>query len=66
MQFGAGYPMTSQGKADFKRKFLAALNEVKKVFALGVGKTTSETGCLIYVPGRPDVPKQTKKIILPG
>jgi hypothetical protein len=54
-QFGAGYPMTDQGKRDFKKKFLAALKKVAAAYP-DAGKLRDEGGALLFVPGRPDVP----------
>ena len=53
-QFGAGYPMTAQGKRDFKKKFLEALSKLSVVYP-EAKKLQVETEALIYVPGRPDV-----------
>jgi len=53
-QFGAGYPTTSQGKRDFKKKFLEALKKVAAVYS-EAGKLREEGDYLVYVPGRPDV-----------
>jgi len=56
LQFGAGYPMTSQGKRDFKKNFINALNKVAVVYP-EAGKLRAETDHLIFIPGRPHVPK---------
>jgi hypothetical protein len=56
MQFGAGYPETAQGKADFKRKFREALKKVCVVYQ-DASKCGVFRGGLKYVPGLPHVPK---------
>lgn len=60
MQFGAGYPMTAKGRADFKRKFLAALKKVTLVYPT-IGKLQDKGDSLLFVPGTPDVPKLSEK-----
>jgi hypothetical protein len=62
-QFGAGYPMTYQGKRDFKKKFLAALKKVAIAYP-EAGKLRDEGSALLFVPGRPDVPP--KKEVVQG
>lgn len=57
LQFGAGYPLTAQGKADFKRKFLEALRKVGVVYQ-AAKKIKDEGECLLYIPGNPDIPKK--------
>lgn len=57
LQFGAGYPLTAHGKADFKRKFLDALQKVGFVYP-AAKKVKDEGECLLYIPGEPDVPKK--------
>jgi len=59
MQFGAGYPFNAQGKRDFKRKFLEALKKVALAYP-DAGKLRDEGKNLLFVPGRPDVPKLKK------
>jgi len=61
-QFGVGYPMTSRGKADFKRKFLLALKKVIEAYRMA-GRFEIETDHLVYYPGKPDI--FPGKIILP-
>lgn len=56
MQFGAGYPETAQGKRDFKKKFIEALTKVAIAYP-EAAKLRPETDHLIFVPGRPHVPK---------
>lgn len=56
MQFGAGYPETDQGKRDFKKKFVKALTKVALVYP-EAAKLRPEADHLIFVPGRPHVPK---------
>lgn len=56
MQFGAGYPFTAQGKSDFKRKFLEALKRVALAYP-DAAKLRDEGANLLFIPGRPDVPK---------
>lgn len=55
-QFGAGYPLTSQGKRDFKKRFIDTLKKVAIVYP-EAGKLRPEEKYLLFVPGRPDVPK---------
>lgn len=56
LQFGAGYPMTSQGKQDFKRMFIKALRDVALVYP-EAGKLQAEKDCLLFVPGKPSISK---------
>jgi hypothetical protein len=53
-QFGAGYPETAQGKRNFKKKFLLALQSVGEVYP-EAQKLRVEQDVLVYVPGYPDV-----------
>jgi hypothetical protein len=53
-QFGAGYPDTTQGTRDFKKKFLLALKKVSIAYP-EAQKLQAETDVLVYVPGYPDV-----------
>lgn len=55
-QFGAGYPLTSQGKRDFKKKFIHALKKVALVYP-EAAKLQVDKDHLLFVPGKPDVPK---------
>lgn len=56
-QFGAGYPLTSQGKRNFKKKFIQALKKVELVYP-EAGKLRVDNGdYLLFVPGKPDVSK---------
>jgi hypothetical protein len=61
MQFGAGYPMTQQGKWDFKRFFLVALKRVG-MFYTEAQKLEANEDFLFFVPGRPDVPKKESNL----
>jgi len=56
LQFGASYPMTTQGKQDFKRKFTEAIKKVKAVYPEAKKVEILPEG-LRYVPGQPHVPK---------
>jgi hypothetical protein len=61
LQFGAGYPMTLQGKRDFKKKFIGALRRVALFYA-EASRLVTEEDVLIFMPGYPDIPKsETKK-----
>ena len=54
-QFGSGYPMTTQGKRDFKKNFLLALKKVAAAYP-EAGKLRDEGNALLFVPGKPDIP----------
>lgn len=56
LQFGAGYPFTSQGKADFKKMFLNTLKKVSVVYP-EVNKLRDEGKSLLFIPGKPHIPK---------
>jgi hypothetical protein len=56
MQFGSGYPNDARGKADFKRKFNAALKKVSVAYPEAKKLKFTAKG-LQYVPGHPHVPK---------
>ena len=56
MQFGAGYPMTAQGKRDFKKRFIEALKRVAVVYP-EVRKFELQQDHLLFVPGFSDIPK---------
>jgi hypothetical protein len=58
LQFGAGYPNNSQGKADFKRKFKEALKKVSIIYD-DARKLKSLKDGLRYIPGESHVPKLT-------
>ena len=61
-QFGAGYPMTTRGKLDFKGKFKDALKKVSIAYP-EARKLKVELGGLKFMPGLPHVPKsKTRKI----
>jgi hypothetical protein len=53
-QFGAGYPMDTRGKRNFKQKFLLSLKKVGIAYP-EAQKLRAETDYLLYVPGLPDV-----------
>lgn len=56
-QFGAGYSVTSQGKRDFKKNFIKALQKVALVYPDAGKLRTNNEDYLLFVPGKPDVPK---------
>jgi hypothetical protein len=56
MQFGAGYAFSSQGKSEFKRAFLRALLRVAAVYP-DAKKLRPADGHLLFVPGRPHIPR---------
>ena len=53
-QFGSGYPMTAQGKRDFKKKFLGQLKKVQVIYR---AKASEGVNGLLLKPGRPHIPK---------
>jgi hypothetical protein len=55
-QFGASYPLTPQGKRDFKKRFSQALKKVSETYA-EAGKLRFDDDVLVVIPGRPDVAK---------
>ncbi len=55
-QFWAGYPFTAQGERDFRKKFTLALRKVAVVYP-EARKLRPSTAGLLFVPGRPDIPK---------
>jgi Plasmid encoded RepA protein len=57
LQFGAGYPLTPRGKADFKRKFLQHLRSVHLIYP-SVHIETSDIG-LLLAPSPTHVVKAT-------
>ena len=61
MQFGAGYPKTIEGKRNFKKKFIKGLRDVMIIYP-DASKLSTDADNLIYVPGRPDIPKK----LIPG
>ena len=63
-QFGAGYPATAQGKADFKRKFREGLKKVAVVY-LEARKLKIGGKGLKFIPGSPHVPKNAKELDKP-
>jgi hypothetical protein len=56
IQFGAGYPLTPQGKLNFKHKFKEALAKVAEVYPEASKVKLTREG-LFFVPGEPDVAK---------
>lgn len=59
-QFGAGYPMTAEGKANFKKKFKAALKKVAIIYTEAKKIQALDKG-LLFIPGLPHV-KKTKHL----
>ena len=57
-QFGSSYPNNSQGCRNFKKKFITTLKKVAIAYP-DASKLRPETDHLIFIPGRPDVPKLT-------
>lgn len=57
LQFGAGYPMTSQGKQNFKQMFIKTLRDVAVVYP-EAGKLQTEKDYLLFIPGKPSISKQ--------
>jgi len=56
-QFGAGYPMTAQGRRDFKKQFLAAMRKVRCI--LPEARVQEDKAGLILAPSRPAIrPKE--------
>ena len=54
-QFGAGYPMTNQGKRDFKKKFLLHLRKVLTVYP--DARASEGVGGLLIRPSKTHIPK---------
>ncbi len=57
LQFGAGYPLTSQGKRNFKKKFIQSLERVSLVYPDAGKLRTDHEDYLLFIPGKPDIPK---------
>ena len=57
VQFGCGYPLTPRGKADFKGKFLSALNKVAVCYPEALKLTAEPHGLVVAMPA-PHVPKR--------
>lgn len=57
LQFGAGYPITSQGKRNFKKKFIQSLKKVALVYPEAGKLRIDDPNHLLFVPGKPDIPK---------
>ena len=55
-QFGVGYPDTVQGQRDFKKMFIKTLKKVAIAYP-EANKLKPEKDNLIFVPGKPDIPK---------
>jgi hypothetical protein len=53
-QFGAGYPLTPQGKRSFKREFLQQLRKVHVLYPQARFEVTGD--CLILRPGKSHIP----------
>lgn len=58
LQFGSSYPDTAQGKADFKRKFAAALNKVEVVYPGLRGNVTPEVSHLLLNPAKSHISRR--------
>jgi len=54
-QFGSGYPMTAQGKRNFKKHFLGQLKKVQLFYHRA--KASDGTNGLLLKPSRPHIPK---------
>jgi hypothetical protein len=59
-QFGADYPKTAQGKADFKFQFKKRLKEVTKLYT-GANVDADADNGLVISAGKTSVPKVAKK-----
>lgn len=57
-QFGAGYPMTGQGKRDFKKRFLTQLKKVQAVYPQS--NAAEGTSGLLLRRGRPHIAKEVE------
>jgi len=57
LQFGAGYPMTPQGKRNFKKKLINSMVRVAAIYPEALKLQTGENH-LLYVPGKPHVPQK--------
>lgn len=55
-QFGAGYADTAQGKRDFKKRIIGALDRILEVWPAAT-VTVAENGLMLR-PGEPSVPKK--------
>jgi len=53
LQFGSDYPLTDQGRRDFKKAFLRALTKVSVVYP--AARLDSSPDCLILMPSRPHI-----------
>jgi hypothetical protein len=53
-QFGADYPLTDQGKRNFKRKFLQQLRKVHVLYPQARFEVTGD--CLVLLPGKSHIP----------
>jgi len=56
-QFGSGYPMTAQGKRDFKKHFLGQLKKVQVIYP---AKAADGANGLLLKPSKPHIPKLDK------
>ena len=59
-QFGADYPKTARGKADFKFQFKKRLNEVTKLYT-GANVDADAKNGLVISAGKTSIPKVTKR-----
>jgi hypothetical protein len=58
LQFGAGYPSSAQGKADFKRKFAQALKKVEVIYQGLQGNVSMDTNHLTLIPGQSHISRR--------
>lgn len=56
-QFGAGYPETPRGRADFRQRFRRAMRKVELVYGAIVGKVSMNEKHLTLMPMPPHVPR---------
>lgn len=61
-QFGAGYADTQQGKRDFKKKVVTALDKVLEAWPAAT-VTVADNGLMLR-PGEPSVPKKVQEEII--
>jgi len=57
-QFGSGYPLTAQGKRNFKKHFLGQLKKVQLFYRQA--KASDGANGLLLKPSRPHIPKLAK------
>jgi hypothetical protein len=58
LQFGAGYPSSAQGKADFKRKFAQALKKVEVIYRGLRGNVSMDTNHLTLIPAQSHISRR--------